>query len=308
MVVLKGDHLAFYSQMYAFVVDAENGQLICSSESPDNLSSVNWSPDGTRIASDSGSWEEPRVRLWNASSGDLLLIHDNAILGGWSPDGTRIASFSGSAVQIWDATTGRTLLVHPTRYYPVCWSPDLQKYIVSGDGRIQIWDATTGKVIHTYRNVQHYAFGAAWSPDGTRIASFVTEREYIGKEEVHVWDATTGRRLFILNGRWDSVWNVIWSPDGMLIALIPNSLSNSIEIWDAIAGKLIRSYFGHRKLVTAVGWSPDGMRIASGDFSGTVHVWTAKRGGTTIYLPRSQTTDSDVRMVAGWHTHRLRGF
>jgi len=90
-----------------------------------------------------------------------------------------------------------------------------------------------------------------------------------------VWDATTGRRLFILNGRWDSVWNVIWSPDGMLIALIPNSLSNSIEIWDAIAGKLIRSYFGHRKLVTAVGWSPDGTRIASGDFDGSVQVWGA---------------------------------
>src|SRR6266516_2758606 len=73
--------------------------------------SVEWSPDGTRIAS--GSVDQT-VQVWAAESGRLLQTctgHRGPVLSvAWSPDGTRIASASEDrTVRVWAAESGRLL-------------------------------------------------------------------------------------------------------------------------------------------------------------------------------------------------------
>ena len=71
--------------------------------------------------------------LWWIRSLHLLYIyrgHAHFVLAvGWSPDSTRIASAGGDkTVQVWDATTGKTLLTYRghTRFVAaVAWSPSL---------------------------------------------------------------------------------------------------------------------------------------------------------------------------------------
>ncbi|MEM7263063.1 MAG: hypothetical protein AAF488_13820, partial [Planctomycetota bacterium] len=70
--------------------------------------SIDWSPDGDRIASGS---DDGVVRIWDAATGRCCLeINERAgavYALRWSPDGTRIAAARGDGtVRIWDATLG----------------------------------------------------------------------------------------------------------------------------------------------------------------------------------------------------------
>jgi TolB protein len=61
-----------------------------------------WSPDGTRIAFNSGRDGDPEVFVMNADGTQVRQLTDNDAVDGrpaWSPDGTRIA-FDRSATEI----------------------------------------------------------------------------------------------------------------------------------------------------------------------------------------------------------------
>ena len=101
----------------------------------DEVYSVAYSPDGTKIVSGS---------------------HDNTI-------------------KIWDANTGqclKTLEGHSLDVNSVAYSPDGTK-IISGsyDNTIKIWDANTGQCIKTLEGHSNVVISVAFSPDGTKIIS-----------------------------------------------------------------------------------------------------------------------------------------
>ncbi|HEX9131932.1 MAG TPA: serine/threonine-protein kinase [Ktedonobacteraceae bacterium] len=164
---------------------------------------VAWSPtipsspleNGWRIASASGAAVnadvDNTVQLWNALSGDDLLIYRdhfyfvNAVA--WSPDGKKIASASADTnVQVWNVATGSNILTyrgHSSKVNAVAWSPNGKRIASASDDRtVQIWDATTGETIFTYRGHTKEVSSVAWSPNGTRIASAGYDAT------VHVWN------------------------------------------------------------------------------------------------------------------------
>ena len=105
------------------------------------VSSVAFSPDGTRIASSSG---DKTIKVWDAASGQELT----------------------------------TLSGHTRRVQSVAFSPDGTR-IVSGsiDKTIKVWDAASGQELTTLSGHTKTVQSVAFSPDGTRIASSSHERD-----------------------------------------------------------------------------------------------------------------------------------
>lgn len=94
-----------------------------------------------------------------------------------------------------------------------------------------------------------FARAAAWSPDGTRIAS--TGWPNGGNADssaVHIWDATTGKRLLVCALESTAIGltpaGVVWSSDGaqVLAAVVRSSSSDieSVRVWDAATGQRVR--------------------------------------------------------------------
>lgn len=159
------------------------------------VTTVDWSPDGTKIASGS---DDHTIVIWDLGPPityeNQLHAHYGRVKSvRWSPDGSRLAAgyddHSGNGdftVAIWDVADGtilHNLTGHTDGVWGVDWSPTGNRLVsVSLDGTLKIWDATTGTLQKTFTNHTGPIYDVHWAPDG-RIAS--ASEDMTAK----IWDA-----------------------------------------------------------------------------------------------------------------------
>ena len=178
---------------------------------------VVFSPDGTRLASATGSVLE----LWDVSSGKELREfpgHTKDVKSvAFSPDGKRLATAGDGTVRIWDAGTGRSIrtLVAPNS---LCRSAQF-----SPDGRLLAWacrkvtlsETSTWSEVRTFNDVSDLAkvrFGPArvrFSPDGAWLAASGYP------PTTKVWEVSTGKLVFQIPGGL----SLAFSPDSRALAV-----------------------------------------------------------------------------------------
>ena len=97
-------------------------------------------------------------------------------------------------------------------------------------------------------------YQVAWSPDGTRIASYGNDGGFGEKgSTLQIWDASTGEQFFCY--RNENLSGVTWSPDGLQIAI------------DSYYGTQIRDLNGKELTFSPhkySGWFPDGRGLIKG--------------------------------------------
>ncbi len=146
-----------------------------------------WSPDGSRIAFESGRNGDDEIFVMNADGSGAVNISDSPDSDesspNWSPDGSQIVFTSDR-----DA--------------------NLEIYIMNADGSGQT----------NLTDDPDVDWNGSWSPDGTRIA-FQTDR--VGNYDIFLMDADGSNPVNITtNAALDL--NPAWSPDGERIAFSSN--------------------------------------------------------------------------------------
>ena len=248
------------------ILDSTTGtQRAALSGHTNTISCVEFSSDGTFLVSGSS---DGTIKLWDIQTGGVVRTFSGRTKQvqyiSISVDCTKIVSGSHDYTMcLWDIQTGKCHCITEGNMFPpwVRFSPTNSQYFISISidhnrvHRIQHWD-TNGQQIKPL----HYAFGAAFSPDGTQLFSCY-------KGVATVCNLNSGVILSTFHVGDDYPTDCCFSPDGRLVAV---ATDNIIHIWDitSSAPHLVRTLTGHvHKVVSIIFSSPSTLISASGDKS-----------------------------------------
>jgi WD40 repeat protein/tRNA A-37 threonylcarbamoyl transferase component Bud32 len=196
---------------------------------------VVFSADSRSIA----GWRADRqLAIWDAASGKERLVlqakADTVNSLAFGRDGkTLITGTGGGLVHIWDAATGAERSRFPTAFKngigAMYLSPDGRRLACIGSPpqMVKVVDLTTGKGLLSLEAPSHVR-GAAFSPDGTRLATWGGEMQKSGM--ITFWDAATGDELLTLD-QDVIVIQAAFSRDGHSFGWVNGD--GRVTIWDA---------------------------------------------------------------------------
>ena len=243
------------------------------------VDNVVFSPDGKKLA----SVEDDTVRLWNVRTGEHLHILSKSkyFSAAFSPDGETLATKNlGGTVRLWDTKTSElrhTFTKQKHWVIGMTFSPDGQLHALLQDEsrNRSLWDIKAGELLCslTVPETKRNQWGAAFSPDGSVLATGMVDKTPIGKRDdtVWLWDATTGEHIRTLTGHLSTITCVAFSLDGQLLA--SGSEDETVLLWDLKTGEHPRILIGHNDRVLGVTFSPDGKTLASRSRDGIVLLW-----------------------------------
>jgi WD40 repeat protein len=244
-----------------------------------NVLSVNFSPDGARIA---GSlWDS--VTVWEAASGkelqSLSREHFDVVHAVYSADGKRILSTSQTwdGLSFWDAESAQPLHTFGANGSgSPALSPD-GKFAAQGswDYQVNIFETGSGREQQVIPiGDSSYPVDISYSPDGKQIALGL--QSYGSQGGIKIVDAQSGEQRLFLSLGTRNVKSLAWSPDGKQI--LAGSDDRVVRLWDAVTGKELLTFAGHTADVSAVRFAGGGRRVVSASADGTLRVWDAVNG------------------------------
>jgi len=289
--------------------DARTGSLLLDLVGKDELESVAFNADGSRIAAVSASKSAKgvgarTVQIWDAHSGQMLSefpIREQAeyvTRMSFSPVGTRLAT--GSPLRIWDIPSGRLLVeISGSRQTGFAFSSDGDRIVVGTRNRTaEVRDAWTGERLLELLGHTEQIEGVAFSHDGERIATASYDTT------ARIWNARTGGLLHELRGHAGRVEWVAFSPDDK--RLITGCWDYTARIWDARSGAPLLELKGHNRQVTVALFTPDSSHILTYSQDGTSRAWDVRpvaphvelRGHTARVSSSAFSPDAE-RIVTG---------
>jgi len=196
------------------------------------IRSIVFSRDGSRLVSAS---EDSTLKVWDIPSGrqlgDLHGVLGEVTCLALSSDGRFLAGGGKDMmVRVWNFENGQLLNSYKQQIDParcLVFSPDGKQLVIGSGteshGDLAVWNWASAPSPVVWSGHKGYVLGAAFSPDGTRLASAS------GDHTVKVWDLVEGKPLLTLVGPTQDVQSVQFSPDGT--RLVAGGVDGLIRVW-----------------------------------------------------------------------------
>jgi len=217
------------------VMDATTGVTQSSLVGLEDIRSLAWSPDGSRIAAVANL--NGRAMVWNAASGEVILplSTSDARTIAFLPTGKQIVvGLDRGEIHIWNVSEGKLGLSfsgHKRGVKVVFPMPDGRSLCSvgyegnMGDGTIRLWDLEDGKEFARFGPIGRSVYKAIISPDGRIIAAFVPDG---GIHLYETWSRNELRRLTSRDSLLDIKNPFVLIDDNELRRMTSGTLINAI--------------------------------------------------------------------------------
>jgi WD40 repeat protein len=237
---------------------------------PGRASTVSFSPDGTRVLTDSG--------LWQVTGRQIMSLDELSEGPSFNHDGSEIIAAGIGGARVWDASSGRLIAVlqgHSQPVYVAAFNADGTQIVTgSGDHTAMLWARDAGgEWIGTAILRGHVGEirRAMFSPDGARVLTTAS-----GDRTARVWLASSGELSAIatLQGHEGDVSNGVFSPDGACI--VTTSRDGTARLWNFPFGREIatlRPSGSYAYITFDAAFDARGDTLVTASFENTAHVW-----------------------------------
>ncbi|MFN0129954.1 MAG: protein kinase domain-containing protein [Verrucomicrobiales bacterium] len=258
------------------------------------------------VRSEAGD-EEHSVRLWKASTGDVLKdipLAGPALQLALSVDAQRLwVATEEGRVSVYEMSSGTerfsTLVVATGRMAPLVRpSPDLELMAMAesngpfaeGGSRLRLVATATGEEKWSVETNDPLLRALTFSPDGRLLAVGTGNG---ADSAIRLWDTENGREVAALKGHRSQISSLVFWPDGRTLASA--SEDRTIRLWDVKGERQEAIFRGHRSAVRSLGLMPDGSILLSAGADGAVLAWDTN-------LMRRQRSHFELAATArAWH-------
>ncbi len=296
-VSVDGGRIAIATTNGVFLYDLGTYKKLRVLDSPKNVFSVSWSPDGKMLAvggvmAEFGKSGKTNLDIWDTTTWKIVYepqtdqkyyALDFRVIE-WSHDGRFLAVADYElGIAIMDVQTWNVIAEKMPLYgapYSISWSPDDSRIVANGDlgYGFHKWRIDTGESVRLYDQRVNAPVALAWSPDGEKIASV---HENGG---VCLWTAKTNACDGFIKGHLSYASSLVWSEDGKFLA----TGAGVIRLWDVHTGRPV-SEFGKKSgvIYTQLLWlSTDTMVSLEEGFISTaapaIRIWDVKTGKVIV--------------------------
>ncbi|KGN41982.1 WD40 repeat domain-containing protein, partial [Knoellia aerolata] len=264
------------------IVDSASGAVqheVAVGQDATNYVDGAWSPDGRLVSVTTG---DDAVGVWDSATGDRLATRDLPVdeiasYGAFTADGRLLVGTTTGRMHVLDARTLEperealdvaALVGGEGALSSLIPRPRSDQVLTAVDGR-GTWLVDVDRGTADRLDIGHEVFGAAYSPDGSRLA--VTTRE----GEVGLYAVDTGRWIAAPTARHPFAgWSASFNGDGTEVAV---AASGRLGRWDGRTGAFLGAVTVGDDGVAGYGPGASSLLLAGG--SGRTSTWALDEQG-----------------------------
>lgn len=265
-----GRQVAVSSEETVRVWDVESGALVFLGRHEDRVTSVAFSPEGSRVVTAS---RDGTARVWNVRGhGEPVVLrgHQDIV---WSArfDSTGGRVVTGSedhTARVWDADgRGHALSFrgHEQRVQDAAFClMDTRIFTISRGTVARLWPSDGRGEPLVLRGHNEGIQSAVFSPDGRSVITASADKT------AKIWNADSGERLRTLQGHAESLTCATFSPDGHRALTASHDMTARLYNVDGTGQP--QAFSGCEGSVTVAAFHPDGQRLLLGSLDGALAI------------------------------------